>query len=58
MTKALRTTPRMLAAYALLGALLAGLAGSCEQGGMYQGGNDDSPRYRFTVVDPARIQLP
>lgn len=52
MTKVLHTTPRMLAAYAMLAALLAGVLGSCDQGGMYQGGNDDSPRYRFTVVEP------
>lgn len=53
MTKVLSTTPRMLAAYAMLAALLASVLGACETKGMYQGGNDDSPRYRFTVVEPA-----
>jgi hypothetical protein len=31
---------------ALLALLLAGVAAQCDEGGMYQGGSDSSPRYR------------
>lgn len=47
MTETIRRAPRrLIAAVALIAALIAGAAASCDEGGMYQGPNDSAPRWR------------